>query len=249
MAGFNFRDRVEGGFMDNFDAKCVKFGFTTGFVPADKSGTGQPVTTHQAFALWMPLAAPEGEEIKAQPSWYGMGGKEYVFGGKTEEISLGDKDTKVTVYSEIVSGPPLTKSSRFGMLLERCASLGFDPEGGSGSAFEGLTAHLKREKYEKGNTKSDKEALMPTAILAKPGKGTAKAAAAAAADPESTEEDNEAVVMKMMDGLTDKDVPKMDKATLKEMGLTVAKVYTMLAKLEKAGKLVKDGNGAYQAAE
>lgn len=246
---FSFKNRVEGGFLDDFDGAVIKFGFTTGFVPADKSGTGEPVTTHQAFALWLPTNPPEGEEAKAQPSWYGMGGKEYVFGGKTEEISLGDKDTKITVYAEIKEGPPLTKQSRFGMFLERCASFGFDPEGGNGASFIGLIAHLKREKYEKGKTKSDKEALMPTAILAKPGKGATKAAAAPASEPETTDEDIDATLMKLMEGLGDKDVPKLDKETLKELGLSTAKVYTRLSKLEKAGTFIKDGEGKYHQAE
>jgi hypothetical protein len=212
-------------------------------VPADKTTSGEPVTTHQAFILWEPIGVTSEEAI-LQPSWYSMGGKEYVFGGKTEEVALGKGNTKITLYEEIKDGPPLTKQSRFGLFLERCASLGFDPDGASGGLFVGLSAHVKREKYEKGKTKSDKECLMPTAILAKPGK-----AAAAASALDSTEEDNEAVLVKMMSGLTDKDVPKLDKATLKEMGLTTAKVYSMLSKLEKAGTLSKDAQGAYFQAE
>lgn len=250
---FSFDNLVDGGFLDNFDGKIIKAGFTTGFVPADKAKAqgaqdGQPRTTYQFFILWQPLSAPDGEEAKPQPSWYGMGGREFVFGGKTEEVTIG-KEVR-TLYETVVDGPPLTKTCRFGMFLQRCMGLGFTPKGGNASSVLGLTAHLKREKYENSGTTSDKEALMPTAILAKPGTTAVVGTAAGAATPapDTSVEDNEAVIMKMMEGLTDKDVPKLDKADLKEMGLSTAKVYTMLAKLEKAGKFVKDGEGQYHAA-
>lgn len=247
---FSFDNLVDGGFLDNFDAKVIKAGFTTGFVPADKAQGGQPVTTYQAFILWQPIGLPE-EESTPQPSWYGMGGREYVFGGKTEELTIGNKEAKVTLYEEIMDGPPLTKQCRFGLFLQRCISLGFVPTGANMGSMVGLSAHLKREKYEKAGATSDKEALMPTAILAKPGKTAAGAPAGSAAptEPDTTAEDNEAAIMKMMEDLTDRDVPKLDKAELKEMGLSTAKVYTLLARLEKAGKFVKDAEGKYHAAE
>lgn len=250
---FSFDNLVDGGFLDNFDGKIIKAGFTTGFVPADKAQGGQPVTTYQFFILWQPLSAPDGEEVKPQPSWYGMGGREYVFGGKTEEVSIGDKDVKITLHELIVEGPPLTKTCRFGMFLQRCISLGYTPKGANASALLGLTAHLKREKYEKGGTTSDKEALMPSAILAKPGTVTEITPGAPAGTPAATgagtgagaEDEKMEYLLGAMDGKTDKDVVTLDKEKLKNMGLSTAKVYTLLGKMEKSGKIVKGGDGAY----
>ncbi len=249
-APFSFRNRVEGGFMDDFDAKLIKFGFTQGFIPADKTGTGEGRPSFQAFALWQPIGE-DAEDAKPQPSWYGMGQKEYVFGGKVEQVHLGDKDTTQEVYENITEGPPLTKQSRFGQFLERLAKLGFDPDGADGSVFEGLVCHLKREKYDQGRgsgAKSDKEALMPTAILSKPGKTAAPAAPATKEEAKAAAEDAEAALCAMVDGKADKDMPTLDKEALKAIGLSLAKVYSSLPKLVKAGKLAKDGEGVYHIA-
>ncbi len=235
---WDMRNRVETQFLDDFDGEVTKAGFMEGFIPADKTRSGQAVVSHQLFLLWKVLT----EEANDQPGWYSMGGKGFAFGGKVEKVTVGDKELEI--YELVTEGPELNVNSRMGQLLERLGEKGFIPEGDSAEAFMGLKCHLKREKYESKGGRStlevEREALMPTAVL---GKGAPAAPAAAAA------EEAEEILASVMVGKGEKDVADISKSDrIKAVGLTPAKMFKLLDKMVADGKLVKDKDSNYQEA-
>ena len=159
---WDMKNRVETQFLDDFDGEVIEAGFLEGFIPAEKTRSGQAVVSHQLFLLWKVLS----EETNDQPSWYSMGGKAFVFGGNVKKVTVGDKELEL--YEKVTEGPELNVNSRMGQLLERLEEKGFVPEGDSAEAFIGLKCHLKREKYEsKGRStlEVERETLMPVAVL------------------------------------------------------------------------------------
>ena len=237
---WNMKDRTETQLLDDFDAECVEAGFVEGYIPAEKTRSGKPVVSHQLLLVWRPLEREE--EVKDQPAWYSMGGKEFEFGGKVKTIELGDKTFEL--YPKVEEGPKLSNNSRMGLLLERLAELGFEPEGDSADAFIGLKCHLVREKYQSSGRSTlevERETLMPTALL---GKGEAKAA------PAATEDEVDEILASLMVGRTDADVAEVSKMDrVKALGLSPARIYKRLDTMVKEGKLTRDKNGVYQESQ
>ena len=235
---WSMRKRGEAEFLDDFDGEVIKAGFIEGLVSAERSRSGKPVTTQQLFLLWKVL----DQEAKEQPSWYSMGQRGFTFGGKTEKVTVGKKEMEL--YEKVTDGPELKKNSRAGLLLERLAELGWEPEeeasdecANAPKAFTGLQCHLMREKYEPGTRSTldvERETLMPIAVI---GKG-------AAAPMEEAEE----VLLTVIVGKADKDVAEISKMDrIKTVGLTPAKIYKALDKMVAEGKLVKRHNAYYEA--
>lgn len=251
--GFDMGDRVDTSFLDDFDGKSIKAGWVEGLVPAEKTRSGKAQVTHQLFLL----VQPADPEQKPQPSWYGMGGKEYTFGGATEKIMVGEKE--LVLYAEIVDGPKLGNQCRCGQLLNKLEELGRKITGGKAAAFVGLDGHWKREAYKqegkdgKVGATSDREALMPTALIAGGASPGAAGPAGAGGDAGSDEEaaDIADIVAAMMDGKKDSDVPKLIKEDrIKALGLEKSSaLYKLIDKLVADGKLVKSDKGVYQAKE
>lgn len=248
--GFDVGDRVDISFLDDFDGKVIKAGWVEGLVPAERTKSGKAQVTHQLFLYVQPADA----EQKSQPSWYGMGGKEYIFGGTTEKVMVGEKE--LVLYAEIVDGPKLSNQSRCGQLLNKLEELGCKITGSKAAAFVGLDAHWKREAYKqegkdgKTGASSDREALMPTALIAGGTSPGAAGPAGAGGDAGSDEEAAD-IVAAMIDGKKDSDVPKLIKEDrIKALGLEKSSaLYKMIDKLVAGGKLVRSDKGVYQAKE
>jgi len=234
---WDMKKRVETQFLDDFDGQVTKAGFLESFISGEKTRSGKPVVSHQLFLLWKVLS----EEALDQPSWYSMGGKSFVFGGKVEKVTVGN--TELELSEKVTEGPELNVSSRMGQLLERLEELGFVPEGDSAESFMGLKCHLVREKYESRGRSTlavETETLMPTAVL---GKGAPATPAAAAA------EEAEEILASVMVGKGEKDVADISKSDrIKAVGLTPAKIFKLLDKMVADGKLVKDKDSNYQEA-
>lgn len=230
---WDMKNRVETQFLDDFNGEVIAAGFSEGFIPAEKTRSGQAVVSHQLALLWKVL----DQEANDQPAWYSMGGKGFTFGGNVKKVTVGDKELEL--YEKVTEGPELNINSRMGQLLGRLEELGFIPEGDSAEAFMGLKCHLMREKYEsKGRStlEVERETLMPTAVL---GKGAPAPVAAA--------EEAEEILASVIVGKGEKDVADLSKTDrIKAVGLTPAKIFKLLDKMVADGKLVKDKDGNYQ---
>ncbi len=245
---WNMKDRVE-GFLEEFKGKVIRAGYMEGLISADKSFSKKMVTTRQLFLMYR-VIVPAGQEQPAdQPSWYGMGGGEFKFGGATEEFTLKDKAYKL--YGEIIDGPALTKKSGMGMLLDRLEELKFTAEGGNAAQFLGLVADIKREAG--AGSSEDSTLNMPVKLYGKETvEQTAMQKAAASVGAGKTDEEAEEqaeIFMGVVDGKTEKDFPEISKADrIKAMGIKSGKLFMLADKLVASGRLTKGADGVYHKA-
>ena len=254
----DFGTTVEAKGMDKFVGEVVKAGYVEGLLTASQSASEKPVPTQQLLLIWRPLDVEE--EIKDQPSWYGMGSKGFTFTGDVEMFTLG-KDEKA-LYPEIndpENAPDITDTSWLGLLLDRCNKLGFIPKGTDANAFLGLKAQVKRERYcdvasaflmendrEARGTLSKGETIMPTSIIAKPG---AKPVVTSTA-PKATDDEVNKVLIAATVGHTEEELITVvaSKPEVKATGLGVTDVLRIVDKLAEAGKLVITAEKKYQLA-
>ena len=237
---FDLGKTRESSFMSDFDGEVVEAGFLEGFLPGDKTRSGKPIATRQIFLLWRPL---DQGDVADQPEWYSMGGKDFVFGGDPKQITIGTKD--IDLFPTVAEGPELQDNSKAGKLVIRLNELGYPISGGDAKVFIGLCAHLKREQYDPGDRSTidagSRGTLMPVAIL------KAKGTKATKAEPVAEESDVDEVLLGVIVGKTDKDMPEIAKNDrVKSLGLNLAKLFTACDKLLKEGKMKRSEGGVYE---
>jgi len=240
---FDLGKTRESSFMSDFDGEVVEAGFLEGFLPGDKTRSGKPIATRQIFLLWRPL---DQGDVADQPEWYSMGGKDFVFGGEPKQITIGTKD--IDLFPTVAEGPELQDNSKAGKLVIRLNELGYPISGGDARVFMGLRAHLIREQYDPGDRSTidagSRGTLMPVAILEAKRTKVTKAATL-----EVEEVDVAEVLVSLIVGKTDKDMPEIAKNDrVKSLGLNLAKLFTACDKLLKEGKMKRSEGGVYEVA-
>ena len=223
--GFDFGDREDSAFLDDFDAEVVKAGFIEGTIAAEYTRTGRATASKQLLLAWKPLG---DDDVNIKYGFYSMGQKGFAFTGDSQKIVVGTKE--YAIFPEVTDGK-IRKNSRLGVLLERLSELEFNPAGNKADVFMGLQCHINREKYPSTTLNVEREALMPTAILKMP--------EATASAPNADMDD---AVIAIVDGHTDADLPQQVWPRLKALGIkNLAGVYQTVDSLVVGGKLLKSG--------
>lgn len=260
--GFDMKDRVKTELLDDFDADSVAAGYCEGDIPADQSGTGKLVRTHQLMVIWQPRGInPETEgPFKPQVEWYSMGQKTYELGGEEYDLEMGADKSK-HCYATVVDGPKLNISSKMGKLCDRLEELGKPVSGGDAAIFVGISAHIIREEWVQDESKGGrklkgyrepKPTLMPKSLIAPLAKGAAPVAAkasakAAPATTETDDRDAKDVIKKLIDGHIEADIidAVVKNPRFKALEIKNKKMYDLLDELVASGELVLDKDKRY----
>lgn len=254
---FHVNDLVETSFLDDFDGVCINAGFTVGRLSGDKTDSGQAIQTNQLFLYWRPdQPVSSSEELRLQPAWYSMGSKGYAFGGERQQLQLGQD--YIDIFSKILEGPPINKSSNMGKLILKLADLGYEAGGNDAASFLGIKCHLKIETLEFVKPNGEKKTytlLLPVAYLGKVaadqgmklGGSTAPVDISTASTNDPNEQERiKDIVAKHLDNHADNDFTTISKQPeMQELNLGPAKLFKLADKLLAEGRLTKSADGRY----
>jgi hypothetical protein len=192
------------------------------------------------------VCKPTNHERRTQILFMGMGKDQFVFGGDSETIVIGEgeKAFETSIQKEIVSGPKIKVITKAGLFLNNLKHLGFELVGGDMTAFVGMVLDLEEIKFNDAIRRFNKthpdstlqelsgdyanaKITIPTKIIKRPAKKVSLQEA----------------VMEVIEGKTEAEMEAWYKAREGFDG-SVTPLYKMLTKLEETS--VRVINNKYQ---